>query len=61
MFFVFLPTEKQTDMIQEIKVKNFLSFKDEVTLSFEATKDTFADERIMRKSIRDRFGIWRAH
>ncbi len=29
-------------MIQEIKVRNFLSFKDEVTLSFEATKDTFA-------------------
>lgn len=31
-------------MIQEIKVRNFLSFKDEVTFSFEATKDTFADE-----------------
>lgn len=31
-------------MIQEIKIKNFLSFKDEVTFSFEATKDTFADE-----------------
>lgn len=31
-------------MIQEIKVKNFLSFKDEVTFSFEATKDTFAEE-----------------
>lgn len=26
-------------MIQELKVKNFLSFKDEVVLSFEATKD----------------------
>jgi AAA15 family ATPase/GTPase len=27
-------------MIQEFKTKNFRSFKDEVTLSFEATKDT---------------------
>ena len=27
-------------MIQEFKIKNFRSFKDEVTLSFEATKDT---------------------
>ena len=26
-------------MIQELKIKNFLSFKDEVVLSFEATKD----------------------
>ena len=31
-------------MIQELKIKNFLSFKDEVTFSFEATRDTFADE-----------------
>ena len=31
-------------MIQEIKIKNILSFKDEVTFSFEATKDTFAEE-----------------
>ena len=31
-------------MIQELKIKNFLSFKEEVTFSFEATKDTFADE-----------------
>lgn len=31
-------------MIQELKIKNFLSFKDEVTFSFEATKDSFADE-----------------
>lgn len=30
-------------MIQEIKIKNFLSFKDEVTLSFVASKDNFAD------------------
>lgn len=31
-------------MIQEIKIKNFLSFKEEVTFSFEATKDTFAED-----------------
>lgn len=31
-------------MIQELKVKNFLSFKDEVTFSFEATRDTFAED-----------------
>lgn len=31
-------------MIQEIKIKNFLSFKDEVTFSFEATRDTFAED-----------------
>lgn len=31
-------------MIQEIKIKNFLSFKDEVKLSFEASKDSFAEE-----------------
>ena len=31
-------------MIQEIKIKNFLSFKDEVCFSFEATNDKFAEE-----------------
>ena len=31
-------------MIQEIKVKNFLSFKDETTLSFLAGKDTFGED-----------------
>lgn len=31
-------------MIQEIKVKNFRSFKDEVVLSFEATRDTSLEE-----------------
>lgn len=31
-------------MIQELKIKNFLSFKDEVTFSFEATKDQFAED-----------------
>lgn len=31
-------------MIQELRIKNFLSFKDEVVFSFEATKDTTFDE-----------------
>ena len=31
-------------MIQEIKISNFLSFKEEVTFSFEATKDTSFEE-----------------
>lgn len=31
-------------MIQEIKIKNFLSFKDEVRFSFEASNDKFAEE-----------------
>lgn len=31
-------------MIQEIKIKNFLSFKDEVNFSFVATNDKFAEE-----------------
>lgn len=31
-------------MIQEIRIKNFLSFKDEVRFSFEATNDKFAEE-----------------
>lgn len=31
-------------MIQEIKIKNFLSFKDEVKFSFEASNDRFAED-----------------
>ena len=31
-------------MIQELKIKNFLSFKDEVTFSFEASNDKFAED-----------------
>ena len=31
-------------MIQEIKIKNFLSFRDEVVLSFEASNDKFAED-----------------
>lgn len=31
-------------MIQEIKIKNFFSFKDEVTFSFLASEDKFAEE-----------------
>jgi len=35
-------------MIQELKISNFLSFKDEVTFSFEATKDTtFEDYQVV--------------
>lgn len=31
-------------MIQELRIKNFLSFKDEVVFSFDASKDNFAEE-----------------
>ena len=31
-------------MIQEFKIKNVLSFKNEVTFSFEATSDKFAED-----------------
>ena len=31
-------------MIQEIKIKNFRSFKNEVTFNFEASNDTFAED-----------------
>lgn len=31
-------------MIQEIKAQNFMSFKDEITLSFEATRDTMFED-----------------
>lgn len=35
-------------MIQEIRIKNFLSFRDEITLSFEATNDkTFEDCQVV--------------
>jgi AAA15 family ATPase/GTPase len=35
-------------MIQELKIRNFLSFKDEVTFSFEATNDTtFGDYQVV--------------
>lgn len=42
-------------MIQELRIKNFLSFKDEVVFSFEASKDkTFEDYQVveMEKGIR---------
>ena len=36
-------------MILELKVKNFLSFRDEVTFSFEATRDTsFEDYQVVK-------------
>ena len=31
-------------MIQELKIKNFLSFKDEVKFSFEASNEKFAED-----------------
>lgn len=31
-------------MIQEIRIKNFLSFRDEMTLNFEASSDKFAED-----------------
>ena len=33
-------------MIQEIKIKNFLSFKDETSFSFEASGDKFAESQV---------------
>ena len=44
-FYLYLRQQiTNTDMIQELKIKNFLSFKDEVRFSFEATIDKFAEE-----------------
>ena len=38
-------------MLQELKIKNFLSFKEETTFSFEATKDTtFEDYQVVNIS-----------
>lgn len=34
-------------MIQEIKIKNFLSFKDETSFSFEASGDQFAESQVV--------------
>ena len=34
-------------MIQEIKIKNFLSFKDETSFSFEASGDNFAQSQVV--------------
>lgn len=43
-----IETQTACFMIQELKFKNFKSFKDEVTLSFEATKDmTFEDYHVV--------------
>lgn len=43
--FYLLPLQqKHIEMIQEIKIKNFLSFRDEVTLNFEASNDKFAED-----------------
>ena len=45
-------------MIQEIKIKNFRSFKDEVTFSFEASNDKFAeDSQVVQMRIPDYFAL----
>lgn len=43
-FYLYICRQKNKDMIQEIKIRNFLSFKDEVVFNFEATNDKFAEE-----------------
>lgn len=52
MFFVYLHPQSDISniqaMIQELKIKNFLSFKEEAVLNFEATKDTtFEDYQVV--------------
>ena len=43
--FYFLSLRRNiVNMIQEIKIKNFMSFRDEVVLNFEASNDKFADD-----------------
>lgn len=44
-----MPQKRQdANMIQEFKIKNFLSFKEEAVLNFEATKDTtFEDYQVV--------------
>ena len=43
-FYLYFSGKIDAIMIQEIKIKNFLSFKDEVNFSFVATNDKFAEE-----------------
>ena len=50
-YFAYLCPHIIDNMIQELKIKNFLSFKEEATLSFEATKDTtFEDYQVVEVS-----------
>ena len=42
-YIIFVPSKTNSAMIQELKIKNFLSFKDEVKFSFEASNDKFAE------------------
>lgn len=42
-YIIFAPSKTNSAMIQELKIKNFLSFKDEVKFSFEASNDKFAE------------------
>lgn len=34
-------------MVHELRIKNFLSFKEETTISFEASKDTFKEDTLL--------------
>ena len=34
-------------MVIELRIKNFLSFKEETTISFEASKDTFKEDSLL--------------
>ena len=48
-------------MIQELKIKNFLSCKEDTVLSFEATKDTtFEDYQVVEVAEGVRLQIGRA-
>jgi len=48
-FFIYICAVQIVVMIQELKIKNFKSFKEEVTFSFEATDDTTNDEYQVQK------------
>lgn len=46
--YIYSIIQAKQNMIQELRIKNFLSFKDEVVFSFEATKDsTFEDYQLI--------------
>ena len=41
------PIENFTTMLEELTAKNFLSFRDEISLSFEATNDTIGEGQVV--------------
>ena len=47
-------------MVIELRIKNFLSFKEETTISFEASKDRFFAGHYGRRypSLSHRYYIW---